>query len=115
MIGGVAYLRIVNTSKAEIRNLKINGDFYIGEERNKYFDMSILSRFDINIEPQGVRNIILHPNIEPLSNDCYFILKYSCNQIAEREEKIYCNEIYSIGDDIIWRKMIDAINKIRNR
>lgn len=33
--------------------------------------------------------------------------------MEEKEIKVFCNNVYTIGDDIIWSKMIDAINKIR--
>jgi hypothetical protein len=32
--------------------------------------------------------------------------------MEEKEEKVYCNDVYTIGDDIIWGKMINAINRI---
>lgn len=113
MIDNVAYLRLVNTSKSEVYDLSISGAFYVNGEKNNYFDLSILEQFNINIESHGIRNIIIHPNIEPLSNNCYFILKLRYNNSIEKEIKVYCNYVYSIGDDIIWSKMIDAINKIR--
>lgn len=113
MIDSVAYLRLVNTSKSEIYNLSISGDFYVDGEKNSYFDLSILEQFNINIESHGIRNIIIHPNIEPLSSNCFFILKLRYNNIIEKEVKVYCNSVYSIGDDIVWSKTIDAINKIR--
>lgn len=112
MIDHIAYLRLVNTSKSEIYNLRISGEFYVNEKKNNYFDLSILEQFNINIESHGIRNIIIHPKIEPLSHDCYFILKLRYNNTIEKEVKVYCNYIYSIGDDIIWSKMFDAINKI---
>ena len=74
MIDNVAYLRLVNTSKTEIRNLTISGDFYVDGQNNNYFDLTILNQFNIDIEPNGIRNIIIHPNIVPISNNCYFIL-----------------------------------------
>jgi hypothetical protein len=112
MIDNVAYLRLVNTSKAEIRNLTISGDFYLDGQKNGYFDLTILNQFNIDIEPNGIRNIIIHPNIVPISNNCYFILHLKSDNMEEKEEKVYCNDVYTIGDDIIWGKMINAINRI---
>ena len=43
MIDNVAYLRLVNTSKTEIRNLTISGDFYVDGQNNNYFDLTILT------------------------------------------------------------------------
>ncbi len=113
MIDHVAYLRLVNTSKSEVYDLSISGDFYVNGEKNNSFDLSILEQFNINIESHGIRNIVIHPNIEPLSSNCYFILKLRYNKSIEKEIKVYCNYVYSIGDDIVWSKMIDAINRIR--
>ena len=112
MIDNVAYLRLVNTSKAEIRNLTISGDFYLDGQKNGYFDLTILNQFNIDIEPNGIRNIIIHPNIVPISNNCFFILHLKSDNMEEKEEKVYCNDVYTIGDDIIWGKMINAINRI---
>lgn len=112
MIDNVAYLRLVNTSKAEIRNLTISGDFYLDGQKNGYFDLTILNQFNIDIEPNGIRNIIIHPNIVPISNNCYFILHLKSDNMEKKEEKVYCNDVYTIGDDIIWGKIINAINRI---
>ena len=75
--------------------LRISGEFYVNEKKNNYFDLSILEQFNINIESHGIRNIIIHPKIEPLSHDCYFILKLRYNNTIEKEVKVYCNYIYS--------------------
>lgn len=112
-IDGVAFLRLVNTSKSEIHNLSINGDFYVDGEKNDYFDLSILEEFNIDIESHGIRNIIIHSDIAPLSSNCYFILNLKSDNMEKKEIKVYCNNVYSIGDDIVWSKMIDAINRIR--
>ena len=112
MIDNVAYLRLVNTSKTEIRNLTISGDFYVDGQNSNYFDLTILNQFNIDIEPNGIRNIIIHPNIVPISNNCYFILHLKSDNMEEKEEKVYCNDVYTIGDDIIWGKIINAINRI---
>ncbi|MBO6030604.1 MAG: hypothetical protein J6Q22_03965 [Prevotella sp.] len=112
MIDNVAYLRLVNTSKTEIRNLTISGDFYVDGQKNGYFDLTILKQFNIDIEPNGIRNIIIHPNIVPISNNCYFILHLKSDNMEEKKEKVYCNDVYTIGDDIVWSKMINAINRI---
>lgn len=113
MIDNVAYLRLVNTSKTEIHNLTISGDYYENGEKNNTFDLSVLEQFNIDIESHGIRTIIIHPYIEHMSSNCYFILKIKSNNLEEKEIKVYCNDFYSIGDDIVWRKMIDAIKKIQ--
>lgn len=47
-LGNVAYLRLINTSHVEIKNLKISGDFYNGEEKNDFFNMKLLEQFNPN-------------------------------------------------------------------
>lgn len=113
MIENVAYLRLVNTSKVEITNLTITGDFYFKEEKNNSFDLTILEQFNINIEPHGIRNIVLHYNIVPLSSDYYFIIQLNYNETEQKIVKVYCNDVYSVGDDIIWKKLIENIKKMR--
>ena len=111
-LGNVASLRLVNTSEVEIKNLKISGDFYVREEKSDFFDLKILESFNIDIEPHGVRNIVLHYNIEPLTEDCYFKLRLCYN--GERKEiKVYCNDVYIIGDSLIWKQLIDNIRKLK--
>lgn len=110
-IGSTAYLRIVNTSKVEIKDLKIKGDFFIGDTKNDYFGLEILERFNIDIEPGGVRNVVLNNNIAPLTEDCYFILKLYYNGGETKEIKVYCNNIYLVGDGIVWNQLIMSIGK----
>lgn len=111
-LGNVAYLRLVNTSNVEIRNLKISGDFYNGEEKNDFFNMKLLEQFNIDIEPHGIRNIILHNNIVPLTDNFYFILQLYYNGM-QKEIKVYCNDLYLVGDIIVWKQLIDSIKKIK--
>lgn len=113
MIENVAYLRLVNTSKVEITNLTITGNFYFKEEINDFFDLTILEQYNINIEPHGIRNIVLHYDIAPLSSDYFFILQLNYNETEQKKVKVYCNEVYSVGDDIIWKKWIENIKKMR--
>ena len=81
------------------------------KDKNDFFDLSILELFNINIEPRGVRNIVLHNNIVPLSSDYYFILNLNYNETEHKRVKVYCNNVYFVGDDIIWRKLIEKIKK----
>lgn len=111
-LGNVAYLRLINTSHVEIKNLKISGDFYNGEEKNDFFNMKLLEQFNIDIEPHGIRNIVLHNNIVPLTDNFYFILQLYYNGM-QKEIKVYCNDLYLVGDVIVWRQLIDSIRKIK--
>ena len=107
-IENTAYLRLVNTSIVEVRHLKIKGDFYAGGEKSDYFNMNLLDQFDIDIEPHGVRNIVLHYNIRPIQNDCFFLLQLAYNG-EQKEVKVFCNDVYSVGNALVEEKLIDAI------
>ena len=111
-LGNVAYLRLINTSNVEIKNLKISGDFYNGEEKSGFFNMNLLEQFNIDIEPHGIRNIVLHNNIVPLTDNFYFILQLHYNGM-QKEIKVYCNDLYLVGDVIVWKQLIDSIRKIK--
>lgn len=111
-LGKVAYLRIVNTSIVEVKNLRIKGKFYVGEEESKFFNMGILEQFNIDIEPNGIRNIILHNNIKPLTDNFYFILELLYDGIDNPKiVKVYCNNVYIVGDIIQWSQLFESINK----
>lgn len=111
-LGKVAYLRIVNTSVVEVKNLRIKGKFYAGEEENKFFNMGILEQFNIDIEPNGIRNIILHNNIEPLTDNFYFILELLYDGLDNPKiVKVYCNNVYIVGDIIQWSQLFESIKK----
>ena len=109
-LGKVAYLRIVNTSIVEVRNLQIKGKFFVGEEESKFFNMGILERFKIDIEPNGIRNVVLHNNIEPLTDNFYFILKLFYDGLEKpKVVKVYCNNVYIVGDVIQGSQLIESI------
>ena len=111
-LGTVAYLRIVNTSIVEVKNLRIKGKFFAGEEESKFFNMGLLDQFNIDIEPNGIRNIILHYNIEPLTDNYYFILELLYEGLDNpKVVKVYCNNIYIVGDVIQGNQLIDSIKK----
>lgn len=111
-LGTVAYLRILNTSIVEVRNLRIKGKFFAGEEESKYFNMGLLDKFNIDIEPNGIRNIILHYNIEPLTDKFYFLLELNYEGLEKpKEVKVYCNNIYIVGDVIQGSQLIESIKR----
>lgn len=112
-INSVAYLRIVNTSIVEIKKLRMKGEFYDGVEKSDYFDFSPFEKFEIDIEPHGIRNIVLHDNIARLTSNFYFIINFFYNEKEQKRVKVYCNEVYSVGDDIIWKKLIEGVNKLK--
>ena len=74
--------------------------------------MKLLEQFNIDIEPHGIRNIVLHNNIVPLTDNFYFILQLYYNGL-KKEIKVYCNDLYLVGDVIVWKELIDSIRKIK--
>lgn len=111
-LGTVAYLRIINTSIVEVKNLRIKGKFFADEEESKCFNMGLLDQFNIDIEPNGIRNIILHNNIEPLTDKFYFILELNYEGLENpKVVKVYCNNIYIVGDVIQGNQLIESIKR----
>ena len=111
-LGTVAYLRIVNTSIVEVKNLRIKGKFFAGEEESNFFNMGLLEKFNIDIEPNGIRNIILHNDIEPLTDNFYFILELLYEGLDNpKVVKVYCNNIYIVGDVIQGNQLIESIKR----
>ena len=74
--------------------------------------MKILEQFNIDIEPHGIRNLVLHENIQPLTDEFYFILQLLYNG-EHKTVKVFCNNIYLVGDTIVWKQLIDNIRKIK--
>jgi hypothetical protein len=91
----------------------MKGEFFDGEEKSDYFDFSPFEKFEIDIEPHGIRNIVLHDNITILTSNYYFIINFFYNEKEQKKVKVYCNEFYSVGDDIIWKKLIEGVNKLK--
>lgn len=74
--------------------------------------MGILEQFKIDIEPNGIRNVILYKNIEPLTDNFYFILELLYDGLDNpKVVKVYCNNIYIIGDVIQGNQLIESIKR----
>lgn len=99
-VGNVASLRLVNTSNVEIRNLTINGDFYVGEQKNDFFNLSALKNFNIDIEPHGIRNIILCDNFNLDTDEGHFELQLSYNGLS-KDVTVHCSNFFIVGDTYI--------------
>lgn len=99
-IGYVASLRLVNTSNVEIRNLTISAAFYYNEEKNDFFNLGALENFFIDIEPHGVRNIILSNQFDLGTDEGYFDIHLSYNG-EHKDVKVYCSNLYVVGDSFI--------------
>ena len=113
LIGSVGYLRVVNTSVVEVKDLFIDAEFYQNGEKIEGATFPVLKTLKINIEPKGIRNIVINDRIRELPNNEFFILRMNYNGETKEPIKVFCNQVYSIGDDIIWREMIDGIRKLR--
>lgn len=113
LIGSVGYLRVVNTSVVEVKDLFIEAEFYQNGEKIEGATFPVLKTLKINIEPKGIRNIVINDRIRELPNNEFFILRMNYNGETKEPIKVFCNQVYSIGDDIIWREMIDGIRKLR--
>lgn len=114
LIGSIGYLRVVNTSVVEVKDLSIEAEFYQNGEKIEGATFPVLRTLKINIEPKGVRNVVINDRISELPNNEFFILRLNYNGETKEPIKVFCNQVYSIGDDIIWREMIDGIRKLRN-
>lgn len=114
LIGSVGYLRVVNTSVVEVKDLSIEAEFYQNGEKMEGATFPVLRTLKINIEPKGIRNIVVNDKIRELPNNEFFLLRLNYNGEIKEPIKVFCNQVYSIGDDIIWREMIDGIRKLRS-
>lgn len=113
LIGSVGYLRVVNTSVVEVKDLSIEAEFYQNGEKMEGATFPVLRTLKINIEPKGIRNIVVNDKIRELPNNEFFLLRLNYNGEIKEPIKVFCNQVYSIGDDIIWREMIDGIRKLK--
>ena len=43
----------------------------------------------------------------------YMTINFFYNEKEQKKVKVYCNEVYSVGDDIIWKKLIEGVNKLK--
>lgn len=111
LIGSIGYLRIVNTSIVEIKDLSIEAEFYQNGVKLEGATFPDLRNLNINIEPKGVRNVVINDRISGLPNTEHFLLTLNYNGETKEPIKTYCNQVYTIGDDIIWRELIQSIKK----
>ena len=112
------YIRIMNISKVEIRSLSIkiieDPGISIKEQIYKYdiFKKDVES-LCLDIEPNGVRNIIVSESLYYEINPNDFIsLHFSYNSHYEKDVKIYFNRSYFIGNTNIEKKRIDQLENI---
>lgn len=112
------YIRIMNISKVEIKSLTLQITEQPGASiKDQIYKYDVFKRevesLCLDIEPNGVRNIILseylHYEINP--ND-YIALHLSFNLKYEKDVKIFLNSRYHIGNTNIERKRITQLDNI---
>jgi hypothetical protein len=106
-------LRIVNTSIVEVKDLTINAELYHNGSKIEEATFPDLKSLKINIEPKGIRNVRILDFVFEEPNTDYFILRLNYNGLTKEPIKVFCNQIYTIGDDMIWREMIEVISRIK--
>lgn len=108
----VAYLRIVNTSNVEIVGFSMKAQFFTDAKtkREDIFNLNLLEQLQIDIEPKGIRNVILNSNVGRIDPNNFFLLKLYYNGKEQKEIRVCCSEVYLVGDDIVWQKLIDLLS-----
>jgi hypothetical protein len=119
-IGLNGYLRIINISNAEIKDLGIEiVEIPEGSTIRKAIEMYPVVKENIEvkhmyIEPRGIRNVILAAGFcNELPPYEYIGLKLKYNSNIENTIRVTFNQSYSIGDDIIGRELVDCIDRLR--
>jgi len=100
IMNSLGAFRIVNTSVVEVKELSIIAEFYHDGQIVENVTLPELTTLKINIEPKGIRNVrILNLAFKEHNTD-YFILHLNYNGQIQEPIKVFCNHIYTIGDDI---------------
>ena len=68
--------------------------------KNDFFNLGALENFFIDIEPHGVRNIVLSNQFDLGTNEGYFDIHLSYNG-EQKDVKVYCSNLYIVGDSFI--------------
>lgn len=104
IMNSVGAFRIVNTSVVEVKELSIIAEFYHDGQKVEYATFPELTTLKINIEPKGIRNVRLLDLAFKEHNTDYFILQLNYNGQKQEPIKVFCNQIYTIGDNIFGEK-----------
>lgn len=100
----IGAFRIVNTSVVEVKELSIIAEFYHDGQKVEYATFPELTTLKINIEPKGIRNVRILDLAFKEHNTDYFILQLNYNGQKQEPIKVFCNQIYTIGDNIFGEK-----------
>lgn len=104
IMNSVGAFRIVNTSVVEVKELSIIAEFYHDGQKVEYATFPELATLKINIEPKGIRNVRILDLAFKEHNTDYFILQLNYNGQKQEPIKVFCNQIYTIGDNIFGEK-----------
>ena len=104
IMNSVGAFRIVNTSVVEVKELSIIAEFYHDGQKVEYATFPELTTLKINIEPKGIRNVRILDLAFKEHNTDYFILQLNYNGQKQEPIKVFCNQIYTIGDNIFGEK-----------
>ncbi|MBR6264134.1 MAG: hypothetical protein IKR05_13085 [Prevotella sp.] len=111
LMGTKGHIRLVNTSVVEVKDLSIETELYYQGKKVEGATFPDLRTLKINIEPKGVRNVGINDIAFNIPNTEFLIVRLNYNGETKEPIKLSCNQVYTIGDDIIWREMIDVIKK----
>lgn len=100
----IGAFRIVNTSVVEVKEMSIIAEFYHDGQKVENATFPELRTLKINIEPKGIRNVRILDFVFKEHNTDYFILRLNYNGQTKEPIKVFCNQIYTIGDDIYGKK-----------
>ena len=104
IMNSVGAFRIVNTSVVEVKELSIIAEFYHDGQKVEYATFPELTTLKIKIEPKGIRNVRILDLAFKEHNTDYFILQLNYNGQKQEPIKVFCNQIYTIGDNIFGEK-----------
>ncbi len=101
-----AYLRFENTSVVEVEDLSMKIEFYKGDTIVEDFipedRQKVIDNLKINIEPKGIRNLIIRNDLRGLYNDESILLYLKYNGKEKKPIRILCNDMFTIGDNSMW-------------
>lgn len=98
-----AYLRFENTSVVEVEDLSMRIELYKGNKIEENFipqdRQKVIDNLIINIEPKGIRNLIIRNDLVGLANDESILLYLKYNGEEKKPINIICNDMFTIGDN----------------
>lgn len=101
-----AYLRFENTSVVEVEDLSMKIELYKGDTIVEGFipedRQKVIDNLKINIEPKGIRNLVIRNDLGGLYNDESILLYLKYNGKEKKPIRILCNDMFTIGDNSMW-------------